>query len=144
MAIKSVIEDVHVVAGALDEEHAHGVNVENRWTRRRFHGVEGDGLHMHGAVEGAVDAMAAGADEFGAKLPLIRQRIELAGGVAEFGIVHQFALRGGELKGGPVGIVVGVFEALIKMIATFAVAESGTEDLGPSLGFDGGVFVEDD
>ena len=109
---------------------------------------------MEVAIEGIVDAVAVGADEFAAKLLLVRDGVEFAGGLDKFLIVHETALRGGELKGGPVGIVEGVFEAFVEMIAALgradeervalAVTESGAKHFGPSLGLHGGVFIEDD
>jgi hypothetical protein len=120
------INDVDDVALALDEEHAHGVDVEIEGPDDLLQGVEEQGRDVDGAIEGVVDAMAVGADEFRAVFLLVRGGIEFAGGVGNFVFGDDAALGGGELKGLPVRIVVGVFETFVEVIH----ALGGTDEEG--------------
>ena len=148
------VKDLDDLFGALDEEHGHGIDVEIERPDEGIGGIEGDEAEVEGGVEGVVDAMAARADEFGRVLLTVGIGIEFAGGAEEFGIRDPAAIGGGELEGLPVGIVLGVREVFVEVIAAFgradeegaafAVTEGGTKDFGPGCGFHGREFVEDE
>jgi len=107
------VKDVDHIVDALHEEHAHGVDIEIEGPDDGIFAFEQDGDDVAGAVEGVIDAMAAGANEFGVEFLGEGVGVELAGGGVDFFRRDQAALGGGELESGPVGVVVGVFELLV-------------------------------
>ena len=147
------IDDMQDVVNALDEEHAHWVDIEidgpHEWIVR----FEFDVTEMKGAIKGVVDAVTGDGGEFSTVLLTERSGVHLTGGALEFVMIDEAALFGGEVKRRPIGISFGVFGKVIKMIAAergadeesaaFAVGEGRTEDFGPHFGLHGGEFVED-
>ncbi len=149
-----LIKNVDVFANALQEEHAHGIDVEIERPDEGIGRSELDGLHVAGRIKGMIDAMGARHGELAFELTLENFRIEIARGVGEFFLIHQATLRGGELKDLPSGLGFGLLDEVVEMIAAqwsadeedtaFAVGQSGAENVGPDAGFERGELVEDE
>lgn len=148
------VEDIHSLANALQQEHAHGIDIEIDRPDDGIVGIKRDRLHVLGWIEGIVGAIAAGGGEFGFEFLAEGSGIEFMGGGGEFGGIDVSSLSGGELEGGPIGGGLGIFETLVKVIATFggadeegaalAVSECGANDFEPNLGTEGGALIKDD
>jgi hypothetical protein len=101
-----------------------------------------------------IDTVAAGAFERGFKLLTEGLLVEIAGGGEEFGLGDVSSLLRGELPDSPIGLRFSLFEAIEEVIAALrrtneesaalAIGEGGTEDVGPTLGMDGGELVDND
>ncbi len=148
------VEDIDGLANALQQEHAHGIDIEINRPDDGIVGIKGDRLHVLGWIEGIVGAIAGGGGEFGFEFLAEGIGIEFMGGGGEFGGIDVSSLCGGELEGSPIGSGLGIFETLVEMIATFgsadeegaalAVGEGGANDFEPDLGTEGGALIEDD
>ena len=154
IAENDFVEDVDDVIDLLCQDHAHGTDVEIESPHEGVVRIEGDVADVEVAIEGIVDAMNAGVDKLRAEFLVVGFGVKFAGGAGEFGAGDEEAFGSGELEGLPLGVVVGVFEVFVKMIAAFrrtdeesaamAIGEGGAKDFAPGFGFDGGEFVEDE
>jgi hypothetical protein len=81
-------KDLDNLSAALHEEHAHGVDIEIDGPDDGLEGLKTQRADMNVAVEGIVNAIAAGADEFSAEFLLVRLGVELARGAGQFAIVR--------------------------------------------------------
>jgi hypothetical protein len=138
------VKDVGILAYALAEEHAHGVDVEIDGPGKGVVGIESNGLNVGCVVEGVVGAMTASAGELGFKFLAVAIGVELPGCGAEFVFSDIAALGGSELKSGPLRIGGSVFKEILKMITATGsadeqggaatVGERGAESFEPSFG----------
>ena len=147
-------EDMDIVTMFLHEEHAHRVNIEIERPDERQGRFETNFEDVCFEIEGEIGTVVADGGELGFKFAAEDVGIHFAAGGFELGLLDKAAFFGSELKGRPVGVGFGEFEVVIEMVAAFggtdeegaalAVGERGAQDVGPSVGFEVGDFVEDD
>ena len=147
------VEHVGRIAAALNEEHAHGIDVEVDGPDERKIGIKLDRLQMERAIKRVIDAIGASGSEDGFEFLAERFLIQIGGGGGDLIGGHVAALRSSELEGRPFGIGLRAQIEIVKVIAALgraekegaalAISERGTDNFGPDVGLHGSEFVHD-